>query len=867
MDPFEDERGEFTGAYISMEFGPGGRITQLWASDPTRAEEGEDFQFILPPVRFGEESGEDYLPGTILIGVRSNQDDPWAVSRNVRAEMLDDDDDDDDILTANAKFRYEFPFLEELDVLGEFNEIPATATSPIPQVEWKITIRNQGKKAVEIGELGFPLAFNNFYDGFGWSDDELTRLWNSRCYVHKSITGGSSWIFAQRMTGLPPGLLVFPGIGPGWEYFSHVRASLTTPFQWEGIPVVYVHSLATIEREGIDSWNNGHSSRVLESGEEMVVSMRMVPCESDKADGVAETLSALGRPAVRAFPGMVAPIDLGLAVEVAGDPPKKFDLSRPAEMDFETDENLSFAYIQPKDAGPLDIKFRDKEDRPCTLHACFIRPIRELIEKRAEYIVGRQAVTDRSSPIYGAILLSQIFRDEVVNTPEEFAESSGVESGLADALFLAEKNAIYPDRAQIAVLEACAEEFIPRWIQNPASGAVASSLNVPTGSGVAFGRPLTYPHVANFHHALYRIATSYGELSQKPRVYLMRAARTWEALFAFGWRSYVRTVGLLGFNEIHDLIEDLAREGLTAEAAKLEELAMGKAAELMRLKSPFAGESALDTSGMAEVFQAALLTRNDEAMERIARCAFAARALSPSWWWAGSDKRSWDGADSSPLNAFQDRGEVCLGQTTIPNSLIFFQQLDRDYLVVPEAVMRLAFSGMMGPWALVRAEDGAASMSYCPDGSSRHAGFNPFTGSSGLGFFHYLRGVGAYVLPNRGADSFVFGGRFMADESGFQVEPCDGVGRKVIVRQLGLEAHLSFGCIKRLKAAPDMRSVEIDIENPSDKPAAARLTLKGLWGVALELDGLTIESKNGRHEARVTLPPRRTVTLKGRIVR
>ena len=40
-------RADLTGSLISMEFGPGGRIVQLWASDPSLPEEGEEFQFIL----------------------------------------------------------------------------------------------------------------------------------------------------------------------------------------------------------------------------------------------------------------------------------------------------------------------------------------------------------------------------------------------------------------------------------------------------------------------------------------------------------------------------------------------------------------------------------------------------------------------------------------------------------------------------------------------------------------------------------------------------------------------------------------------------------------------------------------------------
>ncbi len=84
-----------------------------------------------------------------------------------------------------------------------------------------------------------------------------------------------------------------------------------------------------------------------------------------------------------------------------------------------------------------------------------------------------------------------------------------------------------------------------------------------------------------------------------------------------------------------------------------------------------------------------------------------------------------------------------MAHTTIPNSLIFFSLLDRDYLGLPDAYMRMAFAGMLGPWALVGPE-GEAAMSFCPDPASKQYQFNRFNGSSGIGYFHYLRGVRAW---------------------------------------------------------------------------------------------------------------------------
>jgi len=121
MDRFTEERPELIGSLVSMEFGNGGRISQLWASDPALPDEGEDFQFVLPAISFGEESSEDYCPGTILLGVRTDPDGPWIVSRNNSATVTEPESDEYD---ANVVvFQYEFPLIDELTV---------TAPAPIP---------------------------------------------------------------------------------------------------------------------------------------------------------------------------------------------------------------------------------------------------------------------------------------------------------------------------------------------------------------------------------------------------------------------------------------------------------------------------------------------------------------------------------------------------------------------------------------------------------------------------------------------------------------------------------------------------------------------------------------------------------------
>lgn len=865
MDPFDGDRPELSGSLITMEFGAAGRISELWASDPSLPDEGEDFQFCLPPLTFGEVNSEDYLPGTILLGARTDPSSNWIVSRNTTAQMLFDfpRDEDDDVYRPldKVQFEYEFPLLPEIQAIGTYYEV----AGQIPQIVWDLEIKNRGKATIEIGELGFPLALNNFYDGFGWSDEDLTRLWNSRLYIHKFIGGAASYVFAQRMNAEPPGLLIFPGDGTGWEFFAHVPASINTPYQWEGLPVVYVYSRATVEREGWKTWSNDHTSLILEPGDSRRFQMRFVPAERDKDDNISATLVACGRPAVRLLPSAVAPLDVGIAMEVQGGKVARFFAQKDALVEVDSDDEGGFCFVRPKTSGPVRVSFEDQYGRLSHVHLMFTEPLDKLIKKRANWIVENQVHRDPDSNLYKAILLANYSVAERVTDSEEYQGASGIECSLADAVFLAEKNSIYPVRDEIKVLDEYISEFLLDDVQNPGDMSVGCVLG--EGATASYvGRPLTYPLVFNLYHAMYKIAATYGSTNEEPETYLQRAARTALAMFRFGWRHYVRTVGIPGYARVHDLMADLQREGLYEELNTLKPLVEEKAREMLLQKFPYAGESVLDTSGFEEVYMAAHIGRKDEHLERTLRCAFAARSLAPSWWWYGSDKRSWDGADSTPLKALIDRGEACLAHTTIPNSTIFFAGLDRDYAAIPEAYMRLAFGGMLGPWSLVR-KDGAVSMCYCPDLSSKHHGYSAFSGSSGLGYFHYLRTVGAYVLPGLGQGLFAFGCHFNQDEQKYSVRPWDGVGRRVFLRQINAEFLLDFGKMNQIDLDLRKRWAAIEVQNPSDKDVKTTLRVRGLWGETVEVLGKVLKVVDGTLTINFTLKAQDSVYIRATVVK
>lgn len=852
MDDFSLDRPELNGSLISLEFGPGGRIQQLWASDPNAPEETEEFQFVAPPVSMGEELAEDYFPGTILLGARTDPDEPWILSRNMRAELISDEEDLD-----RVTYDYDFGFLEDIQGTGHFYEIGGI----VPQIAWDLTLRNRSRRSVEIGELGFPMALNNVYEGFPRTDRGVRELFQDRVLIHSFIGGAASYLFAQRLTARPPGLLIYPGGETRWEFLHHVRASLTTPYRWEGIPIVYAHSRATIEREEWPEWFTGHSSLILEPGESRQYQLRFASADRGRVDNVHATLATNERPAIKLFPAAVVPAEVGIAVEVSGATPTRFETDVDAELETDADDEGGFCFVRPESPGAVRVSFEDVQGRLSETHLLFTEPIAHLIQARAEYILQNQVVEDEG-PFYGAILPADNRTNTYVNDPEAFSTPFGVVGSLSDALFLAEKNTIYPNDAQIGALDRYLDRFLERRIVNPGDGSVGALLPGADGAAVFLGHAPVYPLAASLYGSMGRIARTYGAARSEAE-YLKTAALIGEALFEFVASGAVDAVGVPMMEYLPDLLRDLWRAGLKSETQRLGANFHARSKHLVRRRYPYAGASLWSTAAFADVFDRARREKESELQERTLRCAYAARSLAPSWWWYGSDKIWAEDAENPPNPEVTDKGELCLGGSTVADSLMFFRLLERDTTSLPETYMRGAFGGLLGVWALVRS-DGAGGMAFSPDPASAQFGMSWTTGDLGASLFRYLREVGAYVMPSR-AGVQTFGCHFELEGEGdheiYVVRPWDGVGRKVIVRQYGIEVLSDLGRIQEVRFDAGKRWIAVVLQNFAEKDLNSVLTVRGLWGRSFEATGGALQDYDEGASVVVSIPASASVQL------
>lgn len=831
MDDFELERPELPGTLISLEFGPGGRIVQLWASDPTLPEESDEFQFVLGPVSFGEEFSEDYFPGTILLGARTTPDEPWIVSRNTSAQHVDTEGD------GRVRFEYEFPLLPEIRATGTFYEQAGT----VPQVCWDLRIANRGRVAIEIGELAFPFALYNFMQGANRDEKSGRNPYQDRVYIHKFMGGAGSYLHAARMNNDAPGLLVFPGDATSWEMYTHVPRTLTSSYHWEGIPVVYVYSRASIEREGWSAAGQ-HTSLILEPGDSKLVQTRMVPTSPNMGDAVFHTLAACGRPAMRVLPAAVTPVNVGVAVEVGGVKLTRFFLSREAEIETDADDTGGFAFVRPKEPGPLRVSFEDVKGELSHASLLFTEPIDQLIRKRAQWITDHQIHDQVGHSLDQAVLLTNIRNGERLLHPDYYTVPFAIESGLADAMFLAEKNALMPDVAQIAQLDRFIFDFLRDDLQNPGDGSVGCLFADFRSVALNFSRARIYPLVIGIYEAMYRIAKFYGGTRAPADFYLAEATKTAYQMFQVAIKH--ESGGMPGYAVMVDLIRGLVDLDQREAAQDLHGLAMNRARDVLRAPVNDPNDLTGDTARFEELFWAARFA-NDASLEELAiQHAFANRDLGPDWASYASDYRIVHELEGVPTDAIADKGQLMLGGSTVANSVMFFETLRDDYNQMDDTRLRQAFGGMMGVWALVR-PDGAASMGYCPDPASKHYGANPITGDIGVPLVSYLKRVRSLVLPSRAYGVFTFGCFFEVTDDGYLVQPWDGVGRRVNMRQVGCDASIDVGRITEVRLDLRKRWIRLIIENSAHVAVKGTLAVKGLWGQVAQSNGERFEAHQG----------------------
>ena len=802
MDDFDFgiEPAELSTSAMNFSFGLAGRIANLWISEAGGAF-GGDQQFVSGPIVIGDETSDEYIPGTILLGTRTDIDEPWIVSRNTGGEF-----------TANENVvdvNYEFSLLSDLTVKGKFYE----SLEQPGVVVWEITIRNKSRQSIEIGELGFPMALQNSLEGFPISDEGMNALLTERLVVQKHIGGAGSYLVAKKVCGDPPGLLVFPGRDTSFEFYHSAPLSLRLSPGWQGIPILYVHSRATVEREDWGEWFFDHSSLVMEPKEEKVFQICFAPILARHGYDVPMALAEYGVPTFRPIPGAVVPSDVPITIEVSGTRPTEFvSDDETAEIESESDEYGGTVLIRSKKSGQSRLVVKDMDGRESWAHLYVVSPIRDLIESRAEWICKHQIAQD--GPFEFGIIPADL-SEEPKQIPD-FNNSWTIISSLADATFLAEKNRIYFEPDQIKLLDDYIEKFLIRRFHKPGQGTFGA-ICPPWKDSIAMdaSRAQLYVLAAKFYFSCADLAGG-AKLSRKPDEYRDLARELVVGLLRFADREGYVAQALYGADQLFGIDEWQDLRETFIEKSRL----------------PFWSGRYFSIGTLSEVGVMAEVHNSMSATGSVEQLCLSLKSSAPNWWSFGTEPRPTGDYDNHAY--LPDFGEVYPSYTSVASSLAMTTWLKRDYTRLDEAGLRLATGGMLAPWSLVR-DDGALTMGFCPDLGSSQRGIINYTGDAGFALADYMRNSTGYLLSSADRGFVPLGVHFESypreGMSVLRLEPWDGVGRRIVVRHLNLIVEAEGAKIDVIEFDVNLRWAKITLDNPTEAmKRKARVTVDGLWG-------------------------------------
>lgn len=813
---FEYESQDLSTSAFHLNFDGKGRITQLWLGDGAGAL-GMDLQFICPVLQIGDETTEEYLPGTILLGARTAPEEPWLVSRNTNAKV--------NSVPSGVEFEYEFSLLPEFEVTGKFYEHPEKPSV----ILWDIKIKNRSRQSIEIGELGFPFALNNILDGQQIGDEGMNTLLTERLVVHEYIGGASSFLSARRLCGDPPGVVVYPGKDSAWEFAHHVPMSLKNAAGWEGIPVVYIYSQATVEREDWGEWMYGNSSLVLEPKEERTFQMCFgLIAPKHQMDPVL-ALADYGNPVFRTSPGTVVPTDVTMYLETAGTRPAQFETNaEDCEIETESDEYGAISVLKKPTPGPVRVNIEDMDGRESWCDLLFIPPLKDLIQARAHWICQHQVVKEGVFR-YGILMTDNVTMEPIQTS---FQTPWGITSSLADALFLVEKNRIYPDYEQITVIDDYVEKFILKKFQKPGQGTFGVIAPDWEG-GVAMdgSRAQVYVHAARLYLALAALAPISG-LSRSPEEYVNLAEKTVQALIRFADREASIAQPLYGAGELH----------------QFEVWRQWRHRFLEKYRLPFWSGRDFSTITFEEVSRMAELDCSISATGSVEQLLNTVKSPAPNWWSYGSEPRALTEHEGHPM--LSDFGLSYPAFTSVASSRAMTTWVERDYIRLDENNVRLAFGGLLAPWSMVK-EDGNASMGFTSDLGSKNYGLCPVTGDIGFALADYLRGATCFLLSNQDRGFISFGTHFDTyPKDGmtvFRLEPWDGVGRRVVVRHMNLIVSCEGAKIDLLEFDVNLQWLKLSLDTPNEAmDRKIVVEIDGLWGTHFTVEGAEQSLSEGK---------------------
>ncbi|GGE94340.1 DUF5695 domain-containing protein [Sphingomonas prati] len=721
----------------------------------------------------------------------------------------------------------------------------------------RFTLTNTTDAPVEVGGLGLPMVFDNII-----SDRTLEQAHAQASFVDPYIGRDAGYLQVTRLNGAGPALLVLPEKGTPLEAYRPILEAAKAPTgdlftdrskrgqTSEGFYDWTIASKGFAEREWAkagEQWNVP-TSFTLAPGTTRTIGVRFVTAAAIAA--IEDTLVANHRPVAVGIPGYVVPTDQDVSLFLKTPQPITRVESFPAGALTATPTTSAKGWarytVRSKGWGRATLAVTYADGSVQTVSYFITKPLDQTMADLGRFSTTQQWYEGKSDP-FGrnpAILTYDREAGKVVTQdPRVWISGMSDEGGAGSWVAAIAKQLDNPDPVEIAKLQRLIDETIQGGLQipdGPHAGAVRKSLFYydpaahpgyydPTvdwttwtswskKAGGDLGRAYNYPHVAVGHWVLYRVARNHpGLVTAHPwRWYLDHAYRTTTAMMRDA--PHYTQFGLMEGDVFVDILKDLKREGLTAEATEMERLMKTRADHWRTLAFPFGSEMAWDSTGQPEVYAWMRYFGYQPQADVTRRVILAYDPTIPNWGYNGNARRYWDFLYGGKYPRIE-RQIHHYGSTLNAVPLFDAYRADPSDL----RMLRIAYGGMMGGITNID-RDGFSSAAFhsAPDMMQ----WDPYSGDYGMGFYGHAITAATYLVNDPAFGWLGFGGNLNQAAGAVGIAPKDGARTRLFIAPAGLWITLEAGKIARASYAPATGAVTLTLDPATAISPNARVFLE-----------------------------------------
>ncbi len=717
----------------------------------------------------------------------------------------------------------------------------------------RFTLVNASAAPVEIGALGMPMVFDNII-----TDRSLDEAHAQASFVDPYIGRDAGYLQVTRLNGAGPALLVLPEKDTPLEAWRPILQDKWAKGQAftdrsdrgqtsEGFYDWTVASKAFAEREWAkapDQWNTP-TSFTLAPGERRTIGIRMVQSSTIRA--IETTLAAQHRPVAIGIPGYVVPTDLDASLFVKApqaitsltvEPATAMTVTRAGEVN-------GWQKLSVRGTGwgqaRLSIGYADGSVQ--TVSYFVTKPLERTMADIGHFSTTKQWFEGKGDP-FGrspAILTYDREANAIVSRePRVWIAGMSDEGGGGSWVAAIMKQLDHPEPAELARLERMMNQTVFGRLQiatGPTRGAVKKSLfyydpklhpgfydpavdwttwtSWSKKGADDLNRAYNYPHVAIGHWVLYRTARNHpGLVTMRPwRWYLDMAYQTAVAMTRDA--PQYAEFGMMEGDVYLDILKDLKREGMTAEATHLEALMRKRADHWKTLKYPFGSEMAWDSTGQAEVYAWMRHFGHQPQADITREVILGYDPTIPSWGYNGNARRYWDFLYGGKV-ARIERQIHHYGSTL--NAVPLFDAFRQN--PADTHLLRVAYGGMMGGITNIDREGfSSAAFHSAPDMMK----WDAYSGDYGMGFYGHALTAATYVVKDATFGWLAYGGNLRESDGTVTVVPKDGARSRVFFAPVGAWITLEAGKIAEARYTPATGRITLTLDPATTTTPVARL--------------------------------------------